>query len=59
MASATTSNLLIDTIKRVRKIDSHMAYAYAFGMLSIEVSEKTMQEMVDHMLLMEHIKKKG
>lgn len=47
MASSDTATLLIQTIKRERGLDSHMAHAYAVGMLSVEVSEKTMQEMIE------------
>lgn len=39
---------LIETIKEVRGIkDLAGAYAFAFGMVSAEVSEDTLQQMID------------
>ena len=46
MASSDTATLLIQTIKRERGLDSHMAHAYAVGMLSVEVPEQTMLDMI-------------
>ena len=46
MASSDTATLLIQTIKRERGLDSHMAHAYAVGMLNVEVSEEVMQNMI-------------